>query len=66
MVSFILSITNPSRVHAIKIDASCDGPRLLQEHMGYASLNTTAKYRKTAGDGPHEWYNRLWHDLEEY
>lgn len=53
-------------VHAMKIDASGDGLRLLQEHLGHASFNTTAKYRKIAGDEHREWYDRLWHDLEEH
>ena len=53
-------------VHAMKIDASGDGLRLLQEHLGHASFNTTAKYRKIAGDEHREWYDRLWHDIEEH
>ncbi len=47
-------------VHAIKTDDSGDGLRLLQEHLGHASFNTTAKYRKIAGNEHREWYNRLW------
>ena len=47
-------------VHAVKLDDSGDGLRLLQEHMGHASFNTTAKYRKVAGDEHREWYQRLW------
>ncbi len=35
-------------VHAMKLDDSGDGLRLLQEHLGHASFNTTAKYRKVA------------------
>jgi integrase/recombinase XerD len=38
-------------VHAVKLDDSGDGLRLLQEHLGHASFNTTAKYRKVAGGG---------------
>jgi integrase/recombinase XerD len=53
-------------VHAMKLDASGDGLRLLQEHLGHTSFNTTAKYRKIAGVEHREWYNRLWYDLEEY
>ena len=53
-------------VHAMKLDTSSDGLRLLQEHLGHASFNTTAKYRKIAGDEHREWFNRLWHDLEEH
>src|SRR4030042_325401 len=37
-------------VHAIKLDDSGDGLRLLQEHLGHLSFNTTAKYRKVAGE----------------
>ena len=47
-------------VHAIKTDDSGDGLRLLQEHLGHASFNTTAKYRKIAGDEHRKWYNHLW------
>ena len=47
-------------VHAMKLDNSGDGRRLLQEHLGHTSFNTTAKYRKIAGDEHRDWYNRLW------
>jgi integrase/recombinase XerD len=47
-------------VHAMKVDDSGDGLRLLQEHLGHASFNTTAKYRKIAGEEHREWYERLW------
>ena len=47
-------------VHAMKLDDSGDGLRLLQEHLGHASFNTTAKYRKVAGEEHREWYDRLW------
>lgn len=47
-------------VHAVKLDDSGDGLRLLQEHLGHASFNTTAKYRKVAGEEHREWYGRLW------
>jgi len=47
-------------VHAVKLDDSGDGLRLLQEHLGHASFNTTAKYRKVAGEEHREWYQRLW------
>jgi integrase/recombinase XerD len=46
--------------HAVKLDDSGDGLRLLQEHLGHASFNTTAKYRKVAGEEHREWYDRLW------
>lgn len=53
-------------VHAMKLDNSGDGLRLLQEHLGHASFNTTAKYRKIAGDEHRSWYDRLWHDFGKH
>ncbi len=47
-------------VHAMKLDDSGDGLRMLQEHLGHTSFNTTAKYRKVAGKEHREWYARLW------
>ena len=47
-------------VHAIRVDDSGDGLRLLQEHLGHASFNTTARYRKVAGEELKQWYNKLW------
>ena len=47
-------------VHAVKLDDSGDGLRLLQEHLGHASFNTTARYRKIAGEEHREWYQKLW------
>ena len=47
-------------VHAMKLNDSGDGLRLLQEHLGHASFNTTAKYRKVAGEELRDWYDRLW------
>lgn len=47
-------------VHAVKLDDSGDGLRLLQEHLGHQSFNTTAKYRKVSGKEHQEWYQRLW------
>lgn len=47
-------------VHAIKLDDSGDGLRLLQEHLGHQSFNTTAKYRKVSGEEHRDWYQRLW------
>ena len=47
-------------VHAVKFDDSGDGLRLLQEHLGHASFNTTAKYRKVSGREHREWYCKLW------
>jgi integrase/recombinase XerD len=47
-------------VHAVKLDDSGDGLRLLQEHLGHQSFNTTAKYRKVSGKEHYEWYQKLW------
>lgn len=47
-------------VHAVKTDDSGDGLRMLQEHLGHSSFDTTAKYRKVAGEEHREWYNKLW------
>ena len=47
-------------VHAMKLDDSGDGLRLLQEHLGHQSFNTTARYRKISGQEHREWYQRLW------
>ena len=47
-------------VNAMKMDDSGDGLRLLQEHLGHLNFNTTARYRKIAGEEHRQWYNRLW------
>jgi integrase/recombinase XerD len=47
-------------VHCMKMDDSGEGMRLLQEHLGHASFNTTAKYRKIAGEEHKAWYEKLW------
>ena len=47
-------------VHAVKLDDSGDGLRLLQEQLGHASIGTTMRYRKVAGKELKEWYSRLW------
>jgi len=47
-------------VHAMKLDDSGDALRLLQEHLGHASFNTTARYRKIAGEEHRKWYDSLW------
>jgi len=46
-------------VHAVKLDDSGDGLRLLQEQLGHVSFNTTAKYRKVAGEELKDWYDKL-------
>lgn len=47
-------------VHAMKVDDSGDGLRLLQQHLGHQNFNTTARYRKVSGEEQQEWYRRLW------
>ena len=47
-------------VHAVKLNDSGDGLRMLQEHLGHASFNTTARYRKVSGKEHKEWFQRLW------
>jgi len=47
-------------VHAMKMDDSGEGLRLLQEHLGHVSFNTTAKYRKIASEEHRQWYEKLW------
>jgi integrase/recombinase XerD len=47
-------------IMAVKKDDSGDGLRLLQEHLGHQSFNTTAKYRKISGKEHKEWYEKLW------
>lgn len=47
-------------VHAIKVNDSGDGLRLLQQHLGHENFNTTAKYRKVSGEEQKGWYDRLW------
>ena len=49
-------------IHAVKRDDSGDGLRMLQEHLGHASFNTTARYRKVAGEELKGWYDRLWQE----
>ena len=47
-------------VHAMKLNDSGDGLRLLQEHLGDTSFNTTAKYRKIVEDEHRSLYDQLW------
>lgn len=47
-------------VRALKVNDSGDGLRLLQQHLGHASFDTTAKYRKVSGDDHREWCEKLW------
>ena len=49
-------------VHAMKVNDSGEGMRLLQEHLGHSSFNTTARYRKVSGEEQKEWYEKLWQE----
>jgi len=51
-------------VHAVKLNGSGDGLRMLQEHLGHQSFNTTAKYRKVAGEELKTWYEKLWEERD--
>jgi integrase/recombinase XerD len=47
-------------IQAMQADDSGDGLRLLQQHLGHASFNTTARYRKVSGKEQRDWYDNLW------
>jgi integrase/recombinase XerD len=49
-------------VHAIKVNDSGDGLRLLQQYLGHQSFDTTARYRKVSGEEQKAWYEQLWQD----
>jgi integrase/recombinase XerD len=51
-------------VHAVKVDDSGDGLRMLQEHLGHQSISTTMRYRKISGEEQREWYETLWKKKE--
>ncbi len=51
-------------VHAVKYDDSGDGLRMLQEHLGHASISTTMIYRKISGEEHKQWYDKLWQDKD--
>ncbi len=46
--------------HAANIDGSTDGMRALQEQLGHANFNTTARYKKVSGIEQRDWYRKLW------
>ncbi|GAI76682.1 unnamed protein product, partial [marine sediment metagenome] len=48
--------------HAIKLNDSGDGLRMLQEQLGHANIGTTMRYRKVAGKELKEWYRKLWEE----
>jgi len=52
-------------VHAVQVDDSGDGLRLLQEHLGHQSIVTTMRYRKVAGEEHKKWYQKLWNKEED-
>lgn len=47
-------------VMAVQRDDSTDSIRMLQEQLGHASIGTTMRYRKVAGEELKDWYTRLW------
>jgi len=47
-------------IHAVKLDDSGDGLRMLQEHLGHQSIATTMRYRKISGEEHRDWYSKLW------
>jgi len=47
-------------VHAVKINDTGNGLRMLQEQLGHASIATTMRYRKVAGNELKQWYQKLW------
>jgi len=51
-------------IHAVKVDDSGDGLRMLQEHLGHQSISTTMRYRKLSAEEQREWYKRLWKEKE--
>jgi len=52
-------------VHAMKSNSSGDGLRMLQEHLGHSSFNTTARYGRVGGSELREWYGKLWAGKEK-
>jgi len=52
-------------VNAIQKDNSGNGLIILQKHLGHASFNTTARYRKIADEEHRQWYDKVWDKGEE-
>ena len=51
-------------VMAVQHDDSTDSIRMLQEQLGHASIGTTMRYRKVAGQELKEWYSELWEEKD--
>ncbi len=47
-------------VHAVKLNDTGDGLRMLQEYQGHRRITTTMRYRKVSGEEQKEWYQKLW------
>jgi len=47
-------------IRALKVDDTGEGMRMLQQHLGHSSFDTTARYRKVAGEELKEWYGKIW------
>jgi len=45
--------------HALEVDDSGLGQRLLQEQLGHAHFSTTAKYKKVSGRELRDWHNKI-------
>ena len=52
-------------IMAVRKDDTTDGIRMLQEWLGHASIATTMRYRKVAGQELQEWYRKLWGSKEK-
>jgi len=53
-------------VHAVKVNDSGDGLRMLQQHLGHQSITTTMRYRKVAGEELKRWYEKLWKEKNDH
>jgi len=46
--------------HAMKVDHSADGLRILQQHLGNVSFNKAVRYRKVSDRKQKQWAQKLW------
>lgn len=46
-------------VHAMKLNPTMEGARLLQEQLGHKDIGTTMRYRKLALEEQQDWYDKL-------